>query len=41
MVGHPARTKATAKARATRMRAKGFNATVYKKKKRYGVSVTR
>jgi hypothetical protein len=41
MVGHTCKTKTTAKKFATRARAKGFNATVSKKKKGYGVSVTR
>jgi len=41
MVGHRANTKTTAKRQAERMRGKGFNASVYKKKKGYGVSVTR
>lgn len=41
MVGHTCRTKTTAKKFATRMRNKGFNATVSKKKKGYGVSVTK
>lgn len=41
MVGHRANTKTTAKKQATRARAKGFEANVYKKKKGYGVSVTR
>ena len=41
MVGHTSKTKTTAKKFAARARAKGFNATVSKKKKGYGVSVTR
>jgi hypothetical protein len=41
MVEHTCRTKTTAKHFASRRREKGFNATVYKKKKGYGVSVTR
>jgi hypothetical protein len=41
MVSHCARTKTSAKKMATRMRNKGFEASVYKKKKGYGVSVTR
>jgi len=41
MVGHNAKNKTTAKARATRARNRGFEASVYKKKKGYGVSITR
>jgi len=41
MVAHVAKTKTTAKAAASRARAKGFEASVYKKKKGYGVSVRR
>ena len=41
MVGHRANTKTSAKKQASKARAKGFNAGVYKKKKGYGVSVTR
>jgi len=41
MVGHMARTKTTAKKQAMKARKKGFSAAVYKKKKGYGVSVTR
>ena len=41
MVGHRANTKTTAKKQAERARAKGFNANIYKKKKGWGVSVTR
>lgn len=41
MVGHRAATKSSAKKMATRMRRKGFSASVFKKKKGYGVSVTR
>ena len=41
MVGHRANTKTTAKKAAEEARKKGFNASVYKKKKGYGVSVTR
>lgn len=41
MTGHNCKTKATAKKMATRMRMHGFNATISKKKKGYGVSVTR
>ena len=41
MASHVAKNKTTAKAAASRARAKGFNASVYKKRKGYGVSVTR
>jgi len=41
MVGHRANTKATAKKAAMKARKKGFEATIFKKKKGYGVSVTR
>lgn len=41
MVGYRAATKRTASMRASKMRKKGLNASVYKKKKGYGVSVTR
>jgi len=41
MAGHRANTKTTAKKQAKKARKKGFNAGVYKKKKGYGVSVTR
>jgi len=41
MVGHRATKKSNAEERAKRMRRKGFNASVYKKKKGYEVSVTR
>ena len=41
MASHSCRKKSSAKAYAKRMRAKGFSATVYKKRKGYGVSVTR
>jgi len=41
MVGHSARTKTTAKRRAAALRKKGLEASVYKKKKGYGVSSTR
>jgi len=41
MVGHRALTKTTAKKQACEARKKGFKATVYKKKKGWGVSVTR
>lgn len=41
MAGHRANNKTTAKKRAKKARKKGFTAGVYKKKKGYGVSVTR
>lgn len=42
MVGRKCKTKMSAKKLASRMRKKGYEATVYDKKgKGYGVSVTR
>lgn len=41
MVTHIARTKRTAMKAASRFRAKGLRASVFKKKKGYGVSVRR
>lgn len=41
MVAYSAQKKTTAKAKAMKMRKKGLEASVYKKKKGYGVSVTR
>ena len=41
MVAKTARTKRTAMARAAMARDKGLNASIFKKKKGYGVSVTR
>jgi len=41
MVGHRATTKRTAKKQAMKARDKGYSASIYKKKKGYGVSVTR
>lgn len=41
MVCYNKKKKSTAKALASKKRAKGLNATVYKKEKGYGVSVTR
>lgn len=41
MVGHRAKSKTSAKNQAARARDKGFDANIYKKKKGYGVSVTR
>ncbi len=41
MVVRRARTKATAKKQASRLRKKGLNVSIFKKKKGYGVSSTR
>lgn len=41
MAQHSCKKKSSAEAYAKRMRNKGFNASVYKKRKGYGVSVTR
>ena len=41
MVGHRAKNKKNANKYAKKMRNKGFNTSIYKKKKGYGVSVTR
>ncbi len=41
MVVHRAKNKTTAKAAASKARDRGMNASVFKKKKGYGVSVTR
>ena len=41
MVAKRANTKTNAKARAMMARKKGLNASIFKKKKGYGVSVTR
>lgn len=41
MVGHRALTKTSAKKQAERARKKGLEASVYKKRKGWGVSVTR
>lgn len=41
MVGYSAMKKSTAKMKAKKMRKKGYECSVYKKKKGYGVSVTR
>lgn len=41
MVGHRALKKRTAKEQAKRARKRGLEASVYKKKKGFGVSVTR
>jgi hypothetical protein len=41
MTSHSCRSKRTAKEYAEEAREKGFSASVHKKKKGYGVSVTR
>jgi hypothetical protein len=41
MAARSATTKANAETTAAKMRKKGFNASVFKKKKGYGISVTR
>jgi len=41
MAAHRANTKSSAKRAAARARNKGFEASYYKKKKGYGVSITR
>lgn len=41
MVGYTRMKKSNAKMLASRMRNRGLEASVYKKKKGYGVSVTR
>jgi hypothetical protein len=41
MVGHNFAKKKNAQAYARKMTGKGYSATVYKKKKGYGCSVTR
>jgi len=41
MVGHRANSKTTAKKQAKKLRKKGLKASIYKKKKGYGVSSTR
>jgi len=41
MAGHRCKNKSNAEKLAKRMRNKGFKASTYKKKKGYGVSVTR
>jgi len=41
MVEHRCRTKTSAKKYAKKMRKRGFKASVYKKRKGYGVSVNR
>jgi len=41
MVGHRANSKTSAKKQAMKARSDGFKAGIYKKKKGWGVSVTR
>lgn len=41
MASHYAKKKKNANALARKMEQKGFNASVYKKKKGYGISVTK
>ena len=41
MAVHRSKNKTTAKKKAMKARKKGFNASVFKKAKGYGVSVTR
>jgi len=41
MATYKAKTKGNAKTKANRMRSKGYNCSIYKIKKGYGVSVTR
>lgn len=41
MVGHRANNKTTAKKRAKKLRKKGLDASIYKKKKGWGVSSRR
>jgi len=41
MVGRYCSKKSTAKVKAAKARKKGYEASIYKKKKGYGVSVTR
>ena len=41
MVGKICKTKTTAKYKAMKARKMGYEASIYKKKKGYGVSVTR
>jgi len=41
MVGHRANTKTTAKKRASTLRKKGLEVSIYKKKKGWGLSSTR
>ena len=41
MTGYKCKTKTTAKMKAMAARKKGYEASVYKTKKGYGVSVTR
>ena len=41
MVAHNCSTKMSAKKMASKYRGKGYDVSIYKKKKGYGVSVTR
>jgi len=41
MVGYNCKKKKSAEMKASKARKKGYEASVYKKKKGYGVSVTR
>jgi len=41
MVGYRANTKTSAKTKAKKLRKKGLEASIYKKKKGWGVSSTR
>lgn len=41
MTAYNAMKKSTAKIKATSMRKKGFETSIFKKKKGYGISVTR
>lgn len=41
MVAHRANSKKNAKMRASRLRKKGLNVSIFKKKKGYGVSSTK
>lgn len=41
IAAHTAKTKTLAKKKAAKARKKGFNASIYKKSKGWGVSVTR
>jgi len=41
MTSHMAHTKASAESLAKRMRKKGFTSSIFKRKKGYGISVTR
>jgi len=41
MTSYSAQKKSTAKAKALKMRKRGLQTSIYKKKKGYGISVTR